>query len=54
VIDSGWRLTKAIKVLAIGRPGSAIGAELVAAIREIAVGDLARGAAFTVTTNSCM
>src|SRR5712691_4333134 len=36
------------QVLAIGRPGCARGAEFVATIREIAVGDLARSTALAV------
>ncbi len=36
------------QIFAIGCPGSAIGAEFIAAIREIAVGDLTRGAALTI------
>src|SRR5207245_9255276 len=36
------------QVLAIGCPGGAIGAEFVAAVREIAVGNLARRAAFAI------
>src|SRR5260370_38790575 len=48
VIGFGMAIDGSDQVIAIGGPGSAIGAELVAAIREIAVGDLARGAAFTV------
>src|SRR5258708_30667448 len=48
VVGFGMAIDGSDQVLAIGRPGSAIGAELVTAIREIAVGDLARGAACTV------
>src|SRR5260370_6148469 len=48
VIGFGMAIDGSDQVLAIGRPGRAIGAKFVAAVREIAVGDLARGAAFAV------
>src|SRR6266478_2546927 len=48
VIGFGMAVDGSDQILAIGRPGRAIGAELVAAIRKTAVGDLARGAAFAI------
>src|SRR5260370_24769107 len=48
VIGFGMAIDGSDQVLAIGRPGRAIGAKFVAAVREIAVGDFARGAAFAV------
>src|SRR5260370_1128957 len=54
VIGFGMAIDGSDQVLAIGRPGSAIGAKFVAAVREIAVGDLARGAAFAVYNEEFM
>src|SRR5260370_28502648 len=48
VIGFGMAIDGSDQVLAIGCPRCAIGAELVAAVGKIAVGDLARGAALAV------
>src|SRR3989442_10156282 len=48
VIGFGVAVDGDDQILAIGRPGGARGAEFVAAIGEISIGDLARRAAFAV------
>src|SRR2546427_7236848 len=48
VIGFGMTVDGDDEVFAVGRPGSAGRTELVATVREVAVGDLTRGSAFAV------